>query len=90
MGFCNVPLFGGGPPLPLIGHLAVWKQLRLSQCLTKTRHRRSWKKTLSDFVVAYLVVHMLFDDRRSQRLRSLRHELSSLARTLGSWVRIPL
>jgi hypothetical protein len=28
--------------------------------------------------------------RRSQWPRSLRHELSSLARTLGSWVRIPL
>jgi hypothetical protein len=27
---------------------------------------------------------------RSQWLRGLRHELSSLARTLGSWVRIPL
>jgi hypothetical protein len=27
---------------------------------------------------------------RSQWPRSLRHELSSLARTLGSWVRIPL
>jgi hypothetical protein len=27
---------------------------------------------------------------RSQWPRDLRHELSSLARTLGSWVRIPL
>jgi hypothetical protein len=27
---------------------------------------------------------------RSGRPRGLRHELSSLARTLGSWVRIPL
>jgi hypothetical protein len=27
---------------------------------------------------------------RSQWPRGLRHELSSLARTLGSWVRIPL
>jgi hypothetical protein len=27
---------------------------------------------------------------RSQWARGLRHELSSLARTLGSWVRIPL
>jgi hypothetical protein len=27
---------------------------------------------------------------RPQRPRSLRHEMSSLARTLGSWVRIPL
>jgi hypothetical protein len=27
---------------------------------------------------------------RSQGLRGLRHESSSLARTLGSWVRIPL
>jgi hypothetical protein len=29
-------------------------------------------------------------DRRSQWPRGLRHELSSLTRTLGSWVRIPL
>jgi hypothetical protein len=27
---------------------------------------------------------------RSQWLRGLRHELSSLARILGSWIRIPL
>jgi hypothetical protein len=30
------------------------------------------------------------DEGRSQCPRGLRHELSSLARTLGSWVRIPL
>jgi hypothetical protein len=29
-------------------------------------------------------------DNRSQQPRDLRHELFSLARTLGSWVRIPL
>jgi hypothetical protein len=29
-------------------------------------------------------------DSRSQWPRGLRHELSSLARTLGSWVRIPV
>jgi hypothetical protein len=31
-----------------------------------------------------------FYNRRWQRPRGLRYELSSLARTLGSWVRIPL
>jgi hypothetical protein len=29
-------------------------------------------------------------ERRSQWLRGLRHELSSIAQMLGSWVRIPL
>jgi hypothetical protein len=33
--------------------------------------------------------HVVYD-RRSQWRRGLRHELSSLAWTLGSWVRIPL
>jgi hypothetical protein len=32
----------------------------------------------------------VYEYRRSQWPRGLRHELSSLARTLGSWVRIPL
>jgi hypothetical protein len=31
-----------------------------------------------------------YNERRSQWLRGLSHELSSLSRTLGSWVRIPL
>jgi hypothetical protein len=35
-------------------------------------------------------LHSRVDRRRSQWPRSVRHELSSLARMLGSWVRIPL
>jgi hypothetical protein len=38
--------------------------------------------------VKYFKVHINW--RRSQWPRGLRHEPSSLARTLGSWVRIPL
>jgi hypothetical protein len=36
------------------------------------------------------LVHLVIFNSRSQWPRGLRHELSSLARTLGSWVRIPL
>jgi hypothetical protein len=35
-------------------------------------------------------IAQIVNERRSQWQRGLRHELSSLARTLGSWVRIPL
>jgi hypothetical protein len=37
-----------------------------------------------------IVLCGLVKQSRSQRPRGLRHELSSLARMLGSWVRIPL
>jgi hypothetical protein len=40
------------------------------------------------YYIFYCEVELKF--RRSQWTPSLRHELSSLARTLGSWVRIPL
>jgi hypothetical protein len=46
--------------------------------------------------VSILCVHISFSllvsqfYNRSQRPRSLRHELFSRAQTLGSWVRIPL
>jgi hypothetical protein len=36
------------------------------------------------------IVPRLGHDRRSQWPRGLRHEMSSPARTLGLWVRIPL
>jgi hypothetical protein len=41
------------------------------------------------YEISAFCTHRLFM-RGSQWLRGLRHELSSLARTLGSWVRIPL
>jgi hypothetical protein len=37
-----------------------------------------------------LRVDLLIVGSRSRQTRDLRNELSSLARTLGSWVRIPL
>jgi hypothetical protein len=37
-----------------------------------------------------LITYLRFNKSRSQWPRSLRHELSSLARMLGSWVRILL
>jgi hypothetical protein len=52
---------------------------------------------ISDMRVSYLInlivsdlITLIIFDGRSRWPRGLRHELSSLARTLGSWVRILL
>jgi hypothetical protein len=46
---------------------------------------------LSDSIeYSYIILVMWEQARRSEWPHVLRHELSSLARTLGSWVRIQL
>jgi hypothetical protein len=52
-----------------------------------------WFYTISNASTkhCYVLIHTGINfNRRSQRPCGLRHVLSSLARTLGSWVRIPL
>jgi hypothetical protein len=54
--------------------------------------RNLWNYTISCYHGNELLIIILLHARkcRSQWPRGIRHQLSSLARTLGSWVRIPL
>jgi hypothetical protein len=49
-----------------------------------------WIDLAQDRVQRWVFVNMVMNLLRSQWRRGLRHEMSSRARTLGSWIRIPL
>jgi hypothetical protein len=72
--------------------VAMWWQcchLLSRWCLAQLIWPWRWR---GDYVPpkCQLTFNGLYSISRSQWLRGLRHKLSSLARTLGSWVRIPL
>jgi hypothetical protein len=66
----------------------------------KTKHKTNTTYILVMVFVHHLIynekfsqfelLNVILSTRRSQWLRGPRHELSSLARTMGSWVRSPL
>jgi hypothetical protein len=62
----------------------MWEPRRLKTVWASTGPYRY------SFIFLSLLLLRNIQHGRSQYPRSLRHELSSLSRTLGSWVRIPL
>jgi hypothetical protein len=62
---------------------------RLFQCVTSDVTRSSLNQT-RNLLPAMMISYYAMGGRRSQWPRGLMHEMSSTARTLGSWVRIPL
>jgi hypothetical protein len=58
--------------------------------ITSIRHKKAIVMRPAVFVHAMDNVSSIVVYGRSQWPRGVRHQLSSLARTLGSWVRIPL
>jgi hypothetical protein len=67
----------------------IHRNLYACICVCKYKTRRS-NIIISGSISITLIGIKRYRYCRSQRLRSLRHEPSSPARTLGSWVRIPL
>jgi hypothetical protein len=65
--------------------------LKFSPTLLSIRNYEFFlRENIGVLVMIFTISSDYFPEGRSQWLRDLRQELSSLARTLGSWVRIPL